>query len=115
MIGAAVVIAVGLAFALLPFARPAGVGPTTEAGIPIALSRNCSAPVVSAFRHDIPGGWYGYAPLTQSLPNLTGPSCQPKAQHRLAWAVALVILGALMLRFALRPRTRPFGPEAASA
>jgi hypothetical protein len=106
-----VLVAAGIALAVVPFARPGTFGSfTTAQGTP--LSKDCASPIVSAWRDSSGGGWYGYAPLT-TTPSFTSPSCLPKARTRLELAGAMAI-GAAVLTVVLR-RPRPAQPTIAPA
>jgi hypothetical protein len=102
VISAGLLLAAGLAITLLPFARPGSIRSFTNADGVTNLSEQCSAPIISAWRSERVGGWFGYAPLAGPPPHFTWPACRPSARSRLAVAAALWF-GAALVVAALRP------------
>jgi hypothetical protein len=113
----------GVVFAVAPFARPGSSGTVlTETTIPSGayptaystgsgpLSRDCEAPIVSAWQKEqIKGGWFGYAPLVQNgkiLPTSPPalPVCGPTARRHLAYAAILWLAAVGAFLLARRPR-----------
>lgn len=97
----------GVLLALLPFDRPwTPRGSFTYSAPSSISSTNCSAPIVSAWRHEpTSSGWFGYAPLASTPPL---ESCAAAARRRLVYAGLLSGPGL----FALFLRRRRIDPPA---
>ena len=107
-------VAIGIAFAIVPFhlsSTFSGAELGATSGFVAVGSVDCPAPVVSVFRTDrLGGGWYGYAPLSQTYPaaSLHIPSCRTEGRRRLQYC-GMFLLAALVVAIALRrnPATPP--------
>jgi hypothetical protein len=92
--------AIGVAFAVLPF-HLTGFPP--ELWRPMSAA-HCSAPIVSAFRTSHSGGgWFGYAPLTNTPIDAVVrlPNCKAAGQRRLQYA-GMFVLAAAVIAIAMR-------------
>jgi hypothetical protein len=109
--------AIGIALAVTPFhlsSTFSGADASATSGYVAVGSVDCPAPIVSAFRTDrLGGGWYGYAPLTNTpiVNSVHIPSCRSGGQRRLQYA-GMFILAAAVLAIALRRNpSQPPTPE----
>jgi len=99
---AVVSIGVGLGLALVPFDRDITIAGSD--GIVVHGTSHCGVPVRAAF-HSPSEGWFAYAPNTTVIA-ASGFACRGPAQTRAGVGIALVILGAAIAAWGLRPRSR---------
>lgn len=102
---------IGVAFAVLPFHLPHHEIVAVE-GLFYSGSGSCSAPVVSAFRNPRDGGWFGYAPLANTYPEVVtyGSTCRSEGQRRLQYG-GMFILAAVVIAVAIRRERNDGGPS----
>jgi hypothetical protein len=101
--------AIGVAFAVVPF-RPSEFSDGVWKSVIVG---HCSAPIVSAFRAPHDGGWFGYAPLTDTpIENgLKLPTCKTEGQRRLEYAGMFVLAAAVIAITLRRNRSEASGTQ----